>query len=304
MNSKIGRIIYLTLFAILYLSVALVSTLHAISFFGLANDPTLATILAITFEVGQAAVLFSILTSPGERKKYMPWVLMCVLTLVQVLGNIFSSYKYLITNSIDELRFFKEPVFVWTSLPDEQTTVILTYIIGSILPIVALFLTSMVTNYLDNGEQKTEDAQDTEKEALIFELQHQLEIERNKEPEIKEVIKEVEKEVIKEVPSEADKEEIEKLNSIIRSMESEAGDKIKGLEQQIETLQNKEPEVKEVEVIKEVKVDNPEQLERIKELEERIKEYEEQKNQEVAIEEGIKQPIEQNQKMRSHFVNL
>lgn len=302
MNSKIGRIIYLTLFAILYLSVALVSTLHAISFFGLANDSTLATILAITFEVGQAAVLFSILTSPGERKKYMPWVLMCVLTLVQVLGNIFSSYKYLITNSIDELRFFKEPVFVWTSLPDEQTTVILTYIIGSILPVVALFLTSMVTNYLDNGEQKTEDAKDIEKEALIADLEHQLEIERNKEPEIKEVIKEVEKEVIKEVPSESDKEEIEKLNGIIRSMDSEAGEKIRELESQIETLQNKEPEVKEI--IKEVKVDNPEQLERIRELEERIKKYEEQKNQEVAIEEGVKQPIEQKQKMQSHFVNL
>lgn len=295
MNSKLGRIIYLTLFAILYLSVALVSTLHAISFFGLANDPTLATILAITFEIGQAAVLFSILTSPGERKKYMPWVLMGVLTLVQVLGNIFSSYKYLITNSIDELRFFKEPVFVWTNLPDEQTTVILTYIIGSILPIVALFLTSMVTNYLDNGVAKEEDTKEVEKEALIAELEHQLEIERNKEPEIKEVIKEVEKEVIKEVPSESDKEEIEKLNSIIRSMDSEAGEKIKELESQIETLHNKEQEAKEIQVY------NTELLNRLQQLEQQIIENKELKE---TVEEAVKQPIEQKQKMQSHFVSL
>lgn len=295
MNSKLGRIIYLTLFAILYLSVALVSTLHAISFFGLANDPTLATILAITFEVGQAAVLFSILTSPGERKKYMPWVLMGVLTLVQVLGNIFSSYKYLITNSIDELRFFKEPVFVWTNLPDEQTTVILTYIIGSILPIVALFLTSMVTNYLDNGGAKEEDTKDIEQEALIAELEHQLEIERNKEPEIKEVIKEVEKEVIKEVPSESDKEEIEKLNSIIRSMDSEAGEKIKELESQIETLHNKEQEAKEMQVY------NTELLNRLQQLEQQLIENKELKE---TVEEAVKQPIEQKQKMQSHFVSL
>lgn len=294
MNSKLGRIIYLTLFAILYLSVALVSTLHAISFFGLANDPTLATILAITFEVGQAAVLFSILTSTSERKKYMPWVLMGVLTLVQVLGNIFSSYKYLITNSIDELRFFKEPVFVWTNLPDEQTTVILTYIIGSILPIVALFLTSMVTNYLDNGGVKEEDTKEIEQEALISELQHQLEVERNKEPEIKEVIKEVEKEVIKEVPSESDKEEIEKLNSIIRSMDSEAGEKIKELESQIETLQNKEQEAKEMQVY------NTELLDRLQQLEQQL----ENKELKETVEEAVKQPIEQKQKMQSHFVSL
>ena len=53
--------IYITLFAILYLSVAIVSTIHAISFFGLANAPTLGVMLACTFEIGQAAVLFSIL---------------------------------------------------------------------------------------------------------------------------------------------------------------------------------------------------------------------------------------------------
>lgn len=153
---NLNKYIYLTLFAILYIAVALVSTLHAISFFGLANEPTLATILAITFEVGQAAVLFSLLTSPGERKKVMPWVLMCILTLVQIIGNIFSTYKYMVTNSIENLRFFKEPIFIWTELPDTQTTVILSYVIGAILPIVALSLTEMVTSYLSNLSGNTE----------------------------------------------------------------------------------------------------------------------------------------------------
>ena len=144
--------LFLCLFAILYLSVATVSTFHAFHFFGLANNSVMAAMLAGTFEIGQAAVLFSLLTDSDNRKKYMPWVLMCILTLVQVLGNVFSSYEYTITNSMERLRYFKEPIFIWTNLPDEQANVIVTYIQGSLLPIVCLLLTSMVTSYLSKEE--------------------------------------------------------------------------------------------------------------------------------------------------------
>ena len=160
MMNKHFRKIFLILFAILYISVALVSTFHAISFFGLANNSWISVMLAITFEIGQAAVLFSILTGASGKNKVIPWILMCVLTLVQILGNVFSSYEYLITNSGDNLRFFKEPIFVWTDLPDNQCNVILTYIIGAILPIVALLMTSMVTNYLNKFEEPIKEIKD------------------------------------------------------------------------------------------------------------------------------------------------
>ena len=158
--NKHFRKIFLILFAILYISVALVSTFHAVSFFGLANNSWVSVMLAITFEIGQAAVLFSILTGASGKNKIIPWILMCVLTLVQILGNVFSSYEYLITNSADNLRFFKEPIFVWTDLPDDQCNVILTYIIGAILPIVALLMTSMVTNYLNKSEEPIKEIKD------------------------------------------------------------------------------------------------------------------------------------------------
>ena len=160
MMNKHFRKIFLILFAILYISVALVSTFHAVSFFGLANNSWVSVMLAITFEIGQAAVLFSILTGASGKNKIIPWILMCVLTLVQILGNVFSSYEYLITNSADNLRFFKEPIFVWTDLPDDQCNVILTYIIGAILPIVALLMTSMVTNYLNKVEEPIKEIKD------------------------------------------------------------------------------------------------------------------------------------------------
>lgn len=200
--------IFLWLFAILYISVAFVSTFHAISFFGLANSMWIAVMLAITFEIGQAAVLFSILTN-ATKSKVIPWILMTVLTIVQVLGNVYSSYQYLITNSESLLRYFKEPIFVWMEMPDQQCNVILTYIIGAILPIVSLLMTSMVTGYLNKEDNKIEDKpiekkpEDKQLTSAIEDINNSLteleeiiesnpeqKIEETIEPEIEEVVNE------------------------------------------------------------------------------------------------------------------
>lgn len=158
------RNIYIGLFAILYITVALVSLIHSFAFFGLANDNAMSIMLGTTFEIGQAAVLLSILTSKKDRSRIMPWCLMILLTAVQVLGNVYSSYKYLMTHSTGDLRFFKEPIFIWTTLPDAQATVIITYIVGAILPIVALCMTSMVSNYIeDTSNENIEDTDDNSK---------------------------------------------------------------------------------------------------------------------------------------------
>lgn len=167
MNSKK---IYIILFAILYVFVAIVSGIHGFAFFGLANTPILAGMLALAFEIGQAAVLFSILTNPSQRKKFMPWLLMSILTLVQVIGNVYNCYKYLIINAGENLRFFKEPIFIWTDLPDAQTNVIISYITGSILPIVALLLTAMVTSFLGKEDEEIEYV-DNKEEPEVEELE-------------------------------------------------------------------------------------------------------------------------------------
>ena len=197
MKLKISnKTIFVVLFAILYLAVGLVSTIHAVQFFGLANSPVLGTILAVTFEIGQAAVLFNLLTNPSQRKKFMPWALMFILTAVQILGNIFSSYKYLITNSNENLRFFKEPIFVWTDLPDQECNVIITYIVGAILPIVALCLTEMVVSYLGNDK---EDKQIKSVKQADNEITQEPEIENVVEDQIdKQIDKQIEEQPVEE----------------------------------------------------------------------------------------------------------
>ena len=140
--------ILLVLFGVLYVSIAFVSTYHAIAFFGLSNPVWLGAILAITFEVGQAAVLFSLLTSV-EKKSVMPWVLMCILTAVQILGNVFSTYKYMMINNMDQIEYFTKSVLFFMQNPNpEYNYVMIAYITGAILPVVALCMTGMVVKML------------------------------------------------------------------------------------------------------------------------------------------------------------
>lgn len=133
------------LFCLLYISVGFVSVYHAINFFTISNNLWLATILAIAFEIGQATVLFSLLVN--KSKKIMPWILMGTLTLVQVLGNVYSSYQYAIINSPDEIKYFTDSVLFYLQDPDPQVNqVMISYITGAILPIVALCMTSMIVD--------------------------------------------------------------------------------------------------------------------------------------------------------------
>jgi hypothetical protein len=144
----------IALFCVLYLAVGFVSTYHAVSFFSMSNAGWLAVILAVAFEIGQAAVLFSLLTS--KTKKIMPWILMGVLTLVQVLGNVFSSYQYMMINSTEQIKYFTDSVLFFLQDPDPKVNqVMISYITGAILPIVSLCMTSMVVNVA--GLEPTED---------------------------------------------------------------------------------------------------------------------------------------------------
>jgi len=154
MNEKFRKP-FLWLFIVLYTAIAFVSTYHAIAFFGLSNPGWLAVVLAVAFEVGQAGVLFSILTS-SERKS-LPWILMGTLTIVQVLGNVFSSYKYMITHNADQIDYFTKSVLFFVQSPNpEYNYVMISYITGAILPVVALCMTSMVVSVL-NPKKETED---------------------------------------------------------------------------------------------------------------------------------------------------
>lgn len=172
-TKKIGNIVYLGLFGILYCSSAFVSTMHAIEFFSLANVGYLAIMLALTYEIGQAAVLSSLLIDKRNQKKVVPWILMGVLTICQILGNTFSVYKNICLNSMNELVWIKEPIFVFANdFPDKQATIIITWVMGALLPVISLLMCEMVTSYIHS-----------DKEDKVPKITKQEEIKEEPEPE-------------------------------------------------------------------------------------------------------------------------
>ena len=186
MNSKIIRTTYLSLFAILYLCTAFVSTMHAIQFFSLANAAYLGVILALTFEVSQAAVLSSLLIDKSNQKKIVPWLLMFLMCGVQILGNVYSSYKYICLNSLEDLKWFKEPIFIWMdNFPDKEATVIVTWAIGGLLPCVCLLLTEMVTSYIHRDKEENKIQEPAKQEEIKEDKKEEPESEPESEPEPK-----------------------------------------------------------------------------------------------------------------------
>lgn len=145
MNNKILYKVFIITFVILYLCTAGISFFHAIEFFNIGNPSWMSVVLAGVFEIGQATVLASLLLS-DNKKAIMPWVLMILLTTVQVIGNVYSTYKFMALSDINYYQYLEKPLLFWANgISQETVMVIISYIIGALLPIVALCMTSMVT---------------------------------------------------------------------------------------------------------------------------------------------------------------
>lgn len=276
------RNLYIGMFVILYLLVGLVSLFHSFAFFGLANNGPMSIMLGCCFEIGQVAVLMSLLTSKKDRGRVMPWVLMGILTIVQIIGNIFSSYKYMMTNATSDLVYFKDPIFVWTDLPDNITTVIVTYIIGAILPIIALCMTSMVSNYIMD-----DDPNDNKELINPVELNHNKEDGKNDLPGIK---TERNEEPTREVVETNDgKESIYGNNEDIKSEESK-------LEEEPE---HEQEEAKPEEIAKTIETTNNKEDDGIGETDDRG-------NKEVRtdVKGTDEDDTQEMSKVKSHFLNI
>lgn len=161
-------------FTLLYLLIAFVSTLHAISFFQLANIGALAILLGIAYEVGQSTILFSILMTENKNR-LLSWTMMLLLTALQITANVYASFKFMDTAGNNDWTFWQRSIlFAVQADSPEMYKIIISWISGALLPIVALGMTALVADNirLARGEG--------EKESQITETQ---EIEKAEIPE-------------------------------------------------------------------------------------------------------------------------
>jgi len=143
-------------FGILYLCVGFVSTLHSITFFSLANNLGLAILLGLTYEIGQASVLFSILLTKN-KDKFLPWALMFLLTALQVTANVYASFKFMIGSGSTDWQYWQKSILfgIQASSP-EMYQVIISWISGALLPIVALGMTALVAQNIKLATEEKE----------------------------------------------------------------------------------------------------------------------------------------------------
>ena len=171
-------------FVILYIATALISLCHAIEFFTIGNVKWMAITLATVFELGQMIVLSSLLLS-DNKKTLLPWILLTILTSVQVVGNVYSVYKYITLSSTEYYVYLQKPLIDWwlSGVSQEKIIVIISWIIGALLPIIALFMTSMVANNIKLMEETASPIEKAETPKEEEELPLEVEKEPLKVPE-------------------------------------------------------------------------------------------------------------------------
>jgi len=208
-------------FAMLYLAVAFVSTLHAITFFQLANTLGLAILLGAAYEIGQAAVLFSILMSQN-RNRILAWGMMFLLTALQITANVYASFKFMDVSGNQDWTFWQRSILFGVEAEPETYKVIISWISGALLPVVALGMTALVADQIrmatgDIKPEEKKEEEDDEDEGRLWGKRKVKVVEETKEDEdLLQFIEEVKEEspVITAgeiAPPEIDVTEIEKI---------------------------------------------------------------------------------------------
>lgn len=167
MNQKVLNKVFVWGFLFLYLLVACISFCHAVEFFNIGNANWMSVTLAFAFELGLALSLAAILLSDSNSKNILPWALMIILCAVQVIGNVYSTYKYIALSETEYYQYLAQPLLFWIEDISEKTVrIIISWIIGAILPIIALFMTDMVASNLKtmNNADKIKDTTDNTKD--------------------------------------------------------------------------------------------------------------------------------------------
>ena len=199
MNQKVLHRVFIWGFLFLYFLVALISFCHAVQFFGIGNTKWMSISLAFAFELGLALSLASILLSDKNKKQTLPWILMITLTAVQVVGNVYSVFRYISVSDVDYYQYLAKPLLFFIEEVDENTIqIIVSWIMGAILPVVALMMTDMVANNIKNVSEDKKEVIESIKDKIEEDIEDQPVVEEKKETpvtveEVKENLKPVKK---------------------------------------------------------------------------------------------------------------
>ena len=203
------------MFLIPILLVAGISISHVVSWYDLTNPISWAIYLSIAIEVGAMTAL----VAATNRIKGGVWFMFGLVTFIQMIGNIFFSFKEIDVNG-DLFKSWVELTSpVWEMLGSDINDVVsqkrwLAFLGGGLLPIISLTSLHFFVKYDELTKEENNDIQTIEVEKIVevpVEVVKEIEVIKEVEKIVEvpvEVIKEIEK--IVEVPVEVIKE-VEKI---------------------------------------------------------------------------------------------
>ena len=182
---KITNKIFIYAFLFLYAFVAFISFCHAIEFFDIGNTHWMSIMLAFAFELGLAVCLASILIGTNKRNN-IAWLLLTILVLVQIIGNTYSVFKFISESGHDYYNYLAKPMlFMIEEVSQETVQIIISWIMGAILPIVALLMTEMVANGIKETQMIDDPKNDQQNEPIAYNIEyHKLNEDEKKIPEV------------------------------------------------------------------------------------------------------------------------
>lgn len=242
--------IIITAFVIPILLVAFVSISHVTSFYGLSNPITWAVYLSIGIEIAALSALAAVSVNMG-RFVYLPFF---VVTLIQMIGNIFFSFTY-----IDETsQMFQDWVAMTGGLFEnmgvEKTDLnthktIVSFLSGGLLPIISLTFAHMLVKFSEQNVEKETPKQEIMSEEEFKEIvrQRRENSENEKWKPTEEDLKKIQtilennypkKEEIVEEPYKPTEEDLNKLEDVLNNYNQNKVDE-----------EPKQPEVNEEKII-------------------------------------------------------
>jgi hypothetical protein len=177
-QNNLQRIVYFA-FLVPIITVAFVSISHVTTWYGLTNTNKWALYLSFGVEIAALASLAAISVSMG-RKVYLPFG---IVTLIQLVGNVFYSYTYIDENS----KMFKDWVELsnvfFQYLIEEGDIVghkrILALFSGGLLPIISLSFLHLLVKLRESDSEKEQvdtlddvDIEELSKKAGMFEFEN------------------------------------------------------------------------------------------------------------------------------------
>jgi len=149
------------MFLVPIILVAVISISHVVTWYDIANPLNWAIYLSVAIEIAAMTALVAVST----RVKGGVWFMFSIVTLIQIIGNVFFCFKEIDENGELFKSWVELTLPIWDSLGTDVTDTVgmkrwLALLEGGLLPIISLTSLHFFVNYEKRKEENDSDSEE------------------------------------------------------------------------------------------------------------------------------------------------